>query len=123
MLLGSFHSQGDSENEQPGTPLCCSSLSAIMQVELESSEIGDSVARLLDMKFNLPLPFCKASPAGAEAYSTHPNYEFPAVEALRPTVYVLSTDLAHPDQEVQVLCLEYIYPRSQFRNLELLYTP
>lgn len=70
MLLGSFHSQGDSENEQPGTPLCCSSLSTIMQVELESCEVGDSVTRLPNMKFNLPLPFCKASSAGVETYST-----------------------------------------------------
>jgi hypothetical protein len=99
------------ENEQLGTPLCCSSPSTIIQVELESCEVGDSVARLPNMKFNRPLPFCKASSTRAEIHDTSPVYEFPATRALRPTAYVLSTDLAHPDQEVQVLCLKYICPR------------
>jgi hypothetical protein len=71
-----------------------------MQVELESCEIGDSVARLLNMKFNLPLPFCKASSARTEAYSTNLVYEFLAAGAPRPIAYVLSTDLAHLGQEV-----------------------
>jgi hypothetical protein len=99
MLLGSFHSQGDSENEQLGTPLCRSSPSTIIQVELESCEVGDSVARLPNMKFNWPLPF---SSAGAEIHSASPVYEFPATRALRPTAYVLSTDLAHPDQSAML---------------------
>jgi hypothetical protein len=82
-----------------------------MQVELESSEVGDSVARLLNMKFNLALLFCKASSAGAETYNANPVYEFPAARALRPTAYVLSMDLAYLGQEFQVLYLEYIYPK------------
>jgi hypothetical protein len=82
-----------------------------MQVELESCEVGDSVTRLPNMKFNPPLPFRKASSAGAETYSTNPVYEFPATGALRPTAYVLSMDLAYLGQEFQVLYLEYIYPK------------
>jgi hypothetical protein len=45
------------------------------------------------MKFILPLPFWKASSAGAETCSAKPDYKFPAAGVLRP-------DLAHPDQEV-----------------------
>jgi hypothetical protein len=108
VLLGSFHFQGDSENEQPGTPLCCSSLLTIMQVELESCEVGDSVAQLLNMKFNLSLPFGKPHLPELKHTAQTQVYEFPAAAALWPIAYLLSTDLAHPDQEVQVLCLEHI---------------
>jgi hypothetical protein len=69
-------------------------------VELESCEVGDSVARLLNMKFIPPLPFWKASSAGAETCSAKPDYKFPAAGVLRPIAYVLRKDLAHPDQEV-----------------------
>lgn len=60
---------------------------------------GARVLRL-NMKFILPLPFCKASSAGAETCSTKPGYEFPAAGELRLMAYVLSTDLVYLDQDV-----------------------
>ena len=96
MLLGSFHSQCDSEDEQPRT-----SLSPDCHVSEARVLRGRRFSGMITQHGVHPaLAFCKASSAEAETCNTKSDYEFPAAGVLRLIAYVLRTDLVHPDQEV-----------------------
>src|SRR5579871_2073091 len=99
MLLGSFQSQCDSEDE-PKTSLSCSSLPDCLVSRARILRDRRFTGTITQYEVHPTPAFCKASSSGAETWSTKPDYEFPVAKVLRPIAYMLRTHLAHPDQEV-----------------------